>query len=104
MAITSNSQGSRISKVHRHIDIPFLQLSEEVELFREIEHNKQKYTGDVARLKVDTRNGDIIRTLSIAIPEKGEWMFKLNARYLREKKSVVSQALSYTVSVIECDS
>ena len=85
------------------IDIPFIQLSEEVELFREVEHNKRKYTGDVARLKVYTSNKEIIRTLAIAIPEEGEWKFTLNARYLREKKPFISELLSYTVSVIEHD-
>ena len=80
-----------------HIDVPFIQLSEEVELHTSVEHNDEIYTGTITRLKVSTENNEIFRIFSLTIPQKGKWKFIVYARYLDEMKQDVYQILSYTV-------
>ena len=81
---------------HR-IDIPFIQLSEEVELHTSVKHNDANYTENITRLKESKENNEIIRSFSLTIPQKGKWVFIVNARYLDEMKHDVYPILSYTV-------
>ena len=87
------------SEYPKHIRIPFIQSSNEVQLFCTVEHDKKKLrdTQNIANLQTLAKNNQIIhKALDIIIPAKGEWKFMLKGRYLDENVSI-SALMDYTV-------
>ena len=87
-----------VSDYPKNINIPFIQTSNEVQLFCSVEHDRQEMQQqDIAKLETYAESEYVIRRiLAIVVCEKGEWTFTLKGRHLQEYKSV-STLLEYTV-------